>query len=396
MNGSARNYGRSYHEVVVVSLLPYKFATRSRKAVRQYDVACGSALFVSLQGAGRAGHRDEAGRTRDGNIDIHQVVTRKPKSGTSARDQVVNLLTCYLPAYLRLFAVVLRTPSKVIHVQGVHLIPIAVLHRIVHRSRPIVDINERPASVATKGSLFSSLRRVERPLLRMVRSDAYIVLCVTPGHADILRDEFGVAAAMVVRNAPMQGWAGDYGAPVVADPFRFVTVGSIFEGRAFEMLIDAMALIPEGLHVSLDIIGEGSAEYVDGLRKYIRTRDVVDRVQVLPGIPTSAVADAYRSGHVGLALYEAYSEGNDSLSNKILECVASQRPVLAGNLSENHRFIKSNGAGWLTNVSAEAIAQAMREIVVDEQGYRTALERARITGPGLTWENEFTKVEQLL
>jgi hypothetical protein len=85
---------------------------------------------------------------------------------------------------------------------------------------------------------------------------------------------------------------------------------------------------------------------------------------------------------LGVALYEPTDAGNDSLSNKILECVSTDRPVLAGDLPENRRFVVDNKVGWLTSVTAEDIAESLvaRAAKVGRAS-NCASGRARLRGP---------------
>lgn len=92
--------------------------------------------------------------------------------------------------------------------------------------------------------------------------------------------------------------------------------------------------------------------------------------------------------HVGTALYENVDAANDSLSNKIFECVVSGRPVIASDLSENRRFVQENEVGWLTDVAAGDLADLLRAIYEMRSNLSTLSRRVFERSATMTWENE--------
>lgn len=382
--------------VLVLSLAPFRYATRTRKASRSYADAGYAVRFLGMQSAGRTSTRVEAGSSQVGDsIVAHHVKVRRPAMGLSRATQVKNLTLSYLPALVRIMSVARSTPASVVHVTGVHLIPVALAHKACFGSSLVLDINERPASVKAKGSLFGSLSWIEPALIRVAGPRAEVVTVVTPGHVRQLSADLGVEGAVVVRNAPLSDWRHGWVAPPASPPLKVVTVGALFLGRAFEMLIRATGHVHrESGNISLTIVGTGRPEYLASLRQLIQDESLSDVVDLRDGIESHEVSEVYTRGHVGLALYEGADPGNDSLSNKIIETVASGRPVLAGNLPENRAFVTEHGVGWLTEVSEEGIASALRSIAqtsseelnsMAEKCYRTAT-------AALTWEAEFSKV----
>lgn len=327
---------------------------------------------------------------------VQQIRLGDLKAGTTLQDRMVNLVGRYLPSLLQLACAALTSRATVVHVTGPALVPIALAHRRVFRSEVIVDINERPAAVSAPGSLFALVAKAEPLLIRAVRKHAAAVTVVTRGHAEILERRFGVEDALVVRNCPLADWRGGWREPPESEALEVVTVGSLFPGRALEMLIRAMGSIQRanGGNVRLTIVGAGTPEYVESLRSLIDLEDVGDVVRLLGPTDSAGVSEAYATGHLGLALYEANDPGNDSLSNKILESVASGRPVLAGDLPENRRFVEANRVGWLTEVSVDGIAESLSLVSgMDRDSLLSLCRRCFVLGEvELTWESEFAPV----
>lgn len=385
----------AHRSVLVLSMPPWTYATRTRKGAREYAKNGNTVSFLAMQQVGRTGKRAHAGTDVVDGVMAHHVEVKPPLSQGSLRARLSNVLKSYLPALLRLTRAALRRPTDIVHVTGVPLIPVALVHSLRHGSRLILDINERPASVEAKGSLFSAVSRFEPFLIRAAAGRSLVVTVVAPGHARQLRDDFGIADAMVVRNAPENHWRHGWRELPENRPLRVVTVGSIFPGRALEMLIRATGVAnAQGASVVLSIIGVGAPGYVQSLVDLIEAEGVGDLVQLEGPIDPSDVSTAYTQGHVGLALYEPSDPGNDSLSNKIIETVASGRPVLAGDLAENREFVTSLGVGWLTKVDETSIAEALGEIArLDDADLRSlARHCAQVSSESLVWEKEFAPV----
>jgi len=233
-------------------------------------------------------------------------------------------------------------------------------------------------------------------ILRAAASRADITTVVTPGHAEILESEYAFADVIVLRNAPLTSWRADFRTPadVVAATLDVTTVGTIFEGRAIERLISAVALARDsGVTVRLRIYGSGRKSYLDTLTALVERLGLVSLVSFEGPLNSAEVSAAYLGGQVGLALYEQDDAGNDSLSNKLLECVSTGRPVLAGDLPENRRFIDEHKVGWLTPVTAEGISEAFVEISSHASSLEhLAVSCRRLGDEQLTWETDFAQV----
>lgn len=381
--------------VLVLSMPPWRYATRTRKGAKEYARHGLRVSFLAPQQVGRTAKRAEAGTHVVDGVVAHHVRVRPPKTEGSRRARVANVVMSYLPAFCRMADAALRRPADVVHVTGVPLIPLALLHRVVHRSRLVLDVNERPASVQAAGSLFAVASKVEPTLIRAAAGHALMVTVVAPGHARLLETRFGVRESTVVRNAPESSWRAPWLEPPASGPLRLVTVGSMFPGRALEMLIRAAGIANRrGVQVQLSIVGVGAPEYMQSLEDLIASEDVGEFVSLDGPVDSSAVSAAYTRGHLGLALYESHDPGNDSLSNKIIETVASGRPVLAGDLPENHGFVTQLSVGWLTDVDEVAIADALQRI--DELGFAhlraLAVHCHEVSQESLVWEREFEPV----
>ncbi|MDQ0726309.1 glycosyltransferase [Microbacterium sp. W4I20] len=381
--------------VLIVSLAGIRYATRPRKAARELARSY-RVRYLALQSSGRGGRVDEAGVFDSDGIAVHQVRVRPRRPGGGIAAKLFNLLVSYLPAFIRLFWVAAKTPAAVILIANPVLAPIALVHRARFRSQVVLDVAERPGAIAARDSLASIFSRLEPLTLgSLARRDAIATVAV-PSDANDLRT-VGFRTVLPLRNVPLSSWRAPYVAPVGDDELRCVVIGSVFEGRAYEILIEAMALCAQkDVRVRLRIVGPGTDQYLQQLHSLTEERGASDVITWSGAIQGDEVSRTYLDSHVGLVLYEPDDPGNDGLSNKILECVSSGRPVLAGDLPENRLFVTEHRVGWLTQVTAESIADALIRIRA-EADLSEISERCRALGDSsLTWEADFAAVAQAL
>lgn len=375
---------------LIVTFDAYKFSTRSRKAALQYRKG-GPTVFLGTSGAGRTGRWDSARSFQQDGIDVVQVKFRRPRTGPTILNQILNLLLTYVPGYLRLINHALRSDADVVHVTSAPLAVVGFAHRIRHRSHMVLDIQERPGAGVSRGSLTSLSSLFELRVLRLTHKLVSLVTVVTEADVDAVR-QLGFRKVALVRNAPMSDWRAPYVDPPASKVLDVAAIGSIFEGRAYETLLHALARALKRRPITLRIYGPGRPDYVDQLQQLAQSLMVSESVQWMGVISSDSVSQAYLDSHVGLVLYEPVHTGNDSLSNKILECVASGRPVIASNLPENRYFVQTHGVGWLTDVDADSLAYALTLPQPGPNLSEISLKCRQYGDDWLNWESEFAHV----
>jgi len=377
---------------LVVTLDAYRFSTRSRKAATQY-LSVAPTTFIGLSGAGRTGRWDKPGNWVADGVDVRQIYIRQPWVAPNVRSQIRNLFLSYLPALARMATAVLRTPAGVVHVTGAPLVFLGLLHRARFGSLMVLDINERPGAMASKGSLASAFSRVELSFLRYASQRVEVATVVT--HGDVAGvSALGFRTVALVRNAPVSNWRAPYTPPpdINGGGLAAVVIGTIYEGRGYEILLRALAKVKHQRNIHVKIYGPGREDYLASLKSLTEALDIADRVEWMGRTDSSGVSAAHLSANVGLVLYETSNPGNDGLSNKILECVSTGRPVIAGDLPENRRFVTENGVGWLTEVTVVALAEALGSACLDEDTSALSAKCRHYGDTWLNWESEFAKV----
>ena len=376
---------------LIVTLDAYRYSTRSRKAAITYRASGRRVVFVGLAGAGRTGRWDRAGRFTQDGLEVWQVQHRTPWLLPTSVNVCRNAILVYFPAFLRLASAVLKTRADTVHVVGSALAVLGVLHRFRYRSNFVLDLHERPGAVASRGSVAALFSPIELSLLRLVRRFVTVVTVVTTADVHAL-SRLGYQQVLLIRNAPLRDWRASYRPPHTAESRGVVAVviGSIFEGRGYEILLKALAHVPQTSSVVVRVFGMGRPDYLARLRALSEELQVDHIVEWRGPLDSSAVSSAYLDGDIGLVLYEPSDAGNDGLSNKILECVSTGRPVIAGDLPENRKFVSENHVGWLTEVSATSLARTLIEVTQDAAAIYSLSQHCRAIGDNwLNWEAEF-------
>lgn len=308
---------------------------------------------------------------------------------------IVNLLFAYLPAFLRIAMIIRRTPADLVFVTAIPLSPLALLHKMLFRSRIVLDLNERPGMADVNGSLFSYISRLEPVYVRLIRRLIDMAWVVTPGHVP-LAERLGVRAIRVVKNAPLASWRcepessssigmRDGGA------IRLVCIGTVAPGRFYMELCRAVAQSRQaGVLISVDLYGPANDQFLRDLEDCISVLGLTEIVQYRGIVADSDVCRTYQRYDAGLALYDPAFTASDSLSNKIIECVAAGVPVLAGDLPENQRFLTDRHVGRSVRLTVEALAEALTALTA--QDLSRWREEAIACGANLTWENEIRPV----
>jgi len=394
MRAAARNgdSGHSKNRILVVTLDAYRFSTRSRKAAIRYS-SLASTSYLGLAGVGRTGRWDKPGKFVADGVAVEQIPVRRPWLAPTRSSQVRNLFLSYLPAFVRMARAVIRVPAGVIHVTGIPLALLGVIHRARFGSTIILDITERPGVVTASGSLASVFSRVEPKLLGWISRHVDVATVVTEGDLETVTN-LGFQRVFLVRNAPCASWRAPYTPPptVAGGGLLGVVIGTIFEGRGYELLLRALAKVRNERDVRLAVYGPGREEYLAKLNRLTVELGIADRVSWMGRIDSGDVSAAYLAAQVGVVLYETSDLGNDGLSNKILECVSTGRPVIAGDLPENRSFVATNGVGWLVDVGVDAIAQALLEVGAHDDIPELSARCRRYGDTWLNWESEFAEV----
>jgi glycosyltransferase involved in cell wall biosynthesis len=144
----------------------------------------------------------------------------------------------------------------------------------------------------------------------------------------------------------------------VPDVARFVCVARLVEQKGHLVLIEAIhRLAEEGVHVELDLIGDGPLRGV--IESSIRKFGFEDRIHLRGWKSSEDVRHAIDSSRA--LVLPSFAEG---LPVSIMEAMALARPVIATQVGAISELVEHREHGWIVPAgSVEELARALREVL---------------------------------
>lgn len=241
--------------------------------------------------------------------------------------------------------------------------------------------------------------RLEGPMERYWIRRAAGVITVSGSIADWLQDHYGLGTTpSLVRNIPPLSGAM---APRSAGRLRelaglnsdtavIVYCGSITTNRGIERGVEALAHLPERIHLVL--LGPGSAPQVKELERLAAALDVVDRVHFVGVVPSEEVSAAMADADLSLVLTRpvvlSYAF---SLPNKLFESLHAGIPVLVSDTPDAAALVREYGLGEVlpNDADPEAAAALISRMMTDAEQYRAHAQEA---AQALNWQGETKKL----
>jgi glycosyltransferase involved in cell wall biosynthesis len=283
-------------------------------------------------------------------------------------------------------------PASLYYLHSFQPYPGVAWRRRRSRGALVYDAHDFYDEILEPGFGASSKRRLQR---RVIDAATEFVV-VSEGAADLYEDAYG-RRPVVIRNAHdhrldtsvARGLRETVGVPPEAR--LLVVVGNAKPTMASEQLIDAMALLPDTMHLAF--VGKGHrarlADRIDGsLSARVHLVDPVEPTEVVPFIASAdAACVPYRA--IGL-------NARAALPNGFFQSVAAGLPLLVpGDALDLQRL--AAGAGVTVDTSDPvSIAEGARQVLFDEDvATRCRADVARL-GAELTWEREEVRLLELV
>jgi colanic acid/amylovoran biosynthesis glycosyltransferase len=148
---------------------------------------------------------------------------------------------------------------------------------------------------------------------------------------------------------------------------RIISVGSLYEKKGHEYLIDACAQLAEkGTAFRCSIVGGGLLQ--DALQARIARHRLQDCVSLLGARTLAEINDLYRHSDIFiLACVVAQSGDRDGMPNVLLEAMAMQLPVVTTPVTGIPELVRDGETGLLVpERDAHALARAIERLTNDE------------------------------
>lgn len=150
-----------------------------------------------------------------------------------------------------------------------------------------------------------------------------------------------------------------------ADPVRMLTVGRAVEKKGFDLLLQALAMLPGDLHWRLTHIGGGPL--LKQLKEQASQLGIADRVEWLGPQSQDTVIASYRSADVFVLACKRDRDGDmDGLPNVLMEAQSQGLACAASAISAIPELIIDGETGLLVPAEdAELLSVAIGRLIVD-------------------------------
>ncbi|WP_042446442.1 glycosyltransferase [Azospirillum sp. B510] len=158
------------------------------------------------------------------------------------------------------------------------------------------------------------------------------------------------------------GAARDGSAPERA--VEILSVGRLVEKKGYDRLLDALALLPDGLWWRLVHIGSGDLK--QALRAQAERLGLSDRIEWRGAQDQATVVAALRHADLFVLTSVVAGDGDrDGLPNVLMEAASQRLAILSTAVSAIPEFIADGTQGLLTDGSPGAIATALERLATD-------------------------------
>jgi glycosyltransferase involved in cell wall biosynthesis len=148
-----------------------------------------------------------------------------------------------------------------------------------------------------------------------------------------------------------------------AAPVQLLSVGRAVEKKGFDVLIEALAMLPPDLHWRWTQVGDGKV--IEQLRKRANELGLSDRIEWLGARDQSAVIELYRSSDLFVLPCREASDGDrDGLPNVLMEAQSQALACLSTEFSEIPELIVNGETGVLVPPGEVApLAEALQRLM---------------------------------
>ena len=215
------------------------------------------------------------------------------------------------------------------------------------------------------------------------------MVCVSNAAADYFVQKYNVKRPMVITNCSLASEAVVAGSK--NDGFEVLNHGQFYDGRGYDIMVEALPLLKDYPEVKLALRGFGYLE--EGLRA--RAEELGDEnIVFYPKVLVHELSPEAAKSMVGVAITEGICINFElSVSNKLFEYASAGLPVIMSDIAE-HRYLndKYNFGIVIPENTPEALAEAVIKLYTDKEFYNKCAQNAKKLSDEINWENEFGKL----
>jgi glycosyltransferase involved in cell wall biosynthesis len=232
----------------------------------------------------------------------------------------------------------------------------------------------------------AKLCRLQRREARVWRRAAAVVT-TTAGIRDSFREAHGDRPRVhVVPNGCDVPLDRRFGGLAAERPPRVVYAGQLYLWKGIDVLVEAMALVPEA---RLVVLGG-----LDGERDLLRVRSLVaarglsDRTEMVGTLPQAQVAaELARAAVVAVPFLRTAMTERHTSPLKAFEAMAAGRPIVASDLPSSREFLRHGENALLVPPGdPAALAAALRRLLGDPSLAEELARKAWHQAPDFSWD----------
>jgi glycosyltransferase involved in cell wall biosynthesis len=182
------------------------------------------------------------------------------------------------------------------------------------------------------------------------------VILVTPEAASELAARAGISRdqTCVLPNVADRPYVKRTAVPPPTGGLRLIYVGDTGQRRGTDLCIYAVADLKERLP-DLELVMVGTSSYQRQLTRLVAELGVSDRVQLLGWRPPEDLPALIESCHAGLAPFRRSPHHDTTFANKLFQCMALGRPIIASDCPAQRAVVEAEQCGLI--FTAGSVAQ---------------------------------------
>ena len=217
-----------------------------------------------------------------------------------------------------------------------------------------------------------------------------VMVCVSHAAAEYFANEYKIEKPMVVTNCSLKSEAS-FELTGKNEGFEILNHGQFYEGRGYELMIEAAPLVKEYPEIKMALRGYGRIE--KKLHDMVENQGSENVVFHPPVLVKELIPEASRS-MVGVAVtLPICMNFKLSVSNKLFEYASAGLPVIMSDIPE-HRYLneKYNFGIIIPENTPEACAEAVIKLYTDKELYAKCVDGAKRLSDEVNWESDFAKL----
>lgn len=268
-----------------------------------------------------------------------------------------------LEAIVRLTIPAIRYKPQVIHCHDTLYLPIALLVKMVCKSKLIYDAHELESDKAGQSKILSKYTLF---IEKIAWKHIDFLISVSPSIIDWYNTNLGKKDSELIMNSPIietesqENTKSNYlreKFQIPSDKKIFLYLGIISQkGRGIELYLEAF----QKKDVNSHLVFIGYGEFIEEIKK---ATSQFSNIHYHPAVPHNEVVTVSKSADVGLCMIEAVSLSDYySLPNKLFEYAFSGLYVLASNFPDIEQLVAQYSLGKCSSLDAQKIYETIKTI----------------------------------